>query len=148
MWPTMWLLKYWVCLTLQDNAKHACVQNSLDLNYQLFALFSLIDKYVTFGSTIMLFIYMTYTWCTYILNHTAAAKNVLVSPHSLPPCQDFFFSMAERNFRDKKYSTMELIICQCAIFTDSFHSLYSVVKYTEGIPVIWKFHLLLFKIKV
>lgn len=44
-------------LTLQDNgayAKHVCVQISLDLNYPLFALFNLIDKYVTFGSRIML----------------------------------------------------------------------------------------------
>lgn len=118
MWPTMWLLKYWVCLTLQDNAKHACVQNSLDLNYQLFALFSLIDKYVTFGSTIVLFIYMKYTWCTYILNHTAAAKNVLVSPHSLPPCQDFFFFSGGEEFQRQKVLNYGInILPMCNIYS-------------------------------
>lgn len=60
-------------LTLQDNgayAKHVCVQISLDLNYPLFALFNLIDKYVTFGSRIMLIyiIYMTYT-CVHIITY-------------------------------------------------------------------------------
>lgn len=146
MWPAMWLLKYWVCLTLQDNAKHACVQNLLDLSYPLFALFSLIDKYVTFGSTIMLFIYMTYTWCTYILNHTAAAKNVLVSPYSLPPCQDFFSVEDREEFQRQKVLNYGINISpMCNIH---WFLLFIIEKYTEGIPVIWKFHLLLFKIKV
>lgn len=143
MWPAMWLLKYWVCLTLQDNAKHACVQNLLDLSYPLFALFSLIDKYVTFGSTIMLFTWHIHD--VHMLNYTAAAKNVLVSPHSLPPCHDFFFSGGEEFQRQKVLNYGINIMPMCNIH---WFLLFIIEKYTEGIPVIWKFHLLLFKIKV
>lgn len=144
MWPTMWLLKYWVCLTLQDNAKHACVQNSLDLNYQLFALFSLIDKYVTFGSTIMLFIYMTYTWCTYVKLYSSSKK--CFGLPSLPtPLSWFFFSGGEEFQRQKVLNYGINIMPMCNIH---WFLLFIIGKYTEGIPVIWKFHLLLFKIKV
>lgn len=143
MWPTMWLLKYWVCLTLQDNAKHACVQNSLDLNYQLFALFSLIDKYVTFGSTIMLFTWHIHD--VHMLNYSSSKKCFGLPSLPTPLSGFFFFSGGEEFQRQQvlNYGINILPMCNIHWFLPFF-----VVKYTEGIPVIWKFHLLLFKIKV
>lgn len=143
MWPTMWLLKYWVCLTLQDNAKHACVQNLLDLSYPLFALFSLIDKYVTFGSTIMLFTWHIHD--VHMLNYTAAAKNVFFLPTYPTPLSWFFFSGGEEFQRQKVLNYGINIMPMCNIH---WFLLFIIEKYTEGISVIWKFHLLLFKIKV
>lgn len=132
-------------LTLQDNgayAKHVCVQISLDLNYPLFALFNLIDKYVTFGSRIMLIyiIYMTYT-CVHIITYQVINKQVKlysigkkISPHSpslptLPPCQEFFFQWW-RGISETKCTDygISLIFCLCAIFTDSVCT-YVVQKY-------------------